>query len=282
MIEYPNIEWGAFFTIKNMPTHSQLVEYFANSYRKGTKSVIYDLIIDELIVYPQTTSGVEVEYSPEYNHLMDDYKRVMFANKHPIGIIHSHHTMNVWHSGVDIATVDDRVSIGQKTISIVVGANLKNVNILKKYYKEDISDKEEDLIMNAITLDDMIIYPPTPNMKNFGISYAINDYIFPHITKNDIINAEDFQKRYHSMREEVKMLSPYLTRLQELKKDKIITEENYHLFKNILFKSSEARELFKYMYKYMKQAQSSFTSISDMKDELTNVVVDIEAILDTY
>jgi proteasome lid subunit RPN8/RPN11 len=261
MIDYPKIEWGAFFTVPNMPTLNQLKEYYKENRVKDTKNkVIYEVEIKELIVYPQTTNGVEVEYSPDYNNLMDDYKRVRKEGNFPLGIIHSHHTMTAYHSNTDRFFLEERLAMRQKTISIVLASKLPNVNVMKKIISGEISDKKLEKLIEQFTTDYEIVYPPTDKMlaKNkIGFSFENEEFYYQNISSNDIATNKEFVNRYEIMINSVKKLSPFLKSLESFKNNFTISEPHFHKLKKNIFNSKEAQNVYTIAEEYISQLEKS-------------------------
>lgn len=271
---YSNIEWGAFFVVNKMPTIEDLEIYFLENYVKGDKEIIeYNIDIEELIVYPQAIGKVEVEYTPDYNHLMKDFIRVKKAGKHLTGIIHSHHTMSAYHSGTDNKFIKERMDEGQKTSSIVVASNHTKVKDLQTYFKDSSFWENYNKAMECFTFHTYTAYPVPTKKHSVGIRFESTVLYVDQPDSEEEFNKilpsiRDFISTYQDMLKEVKELTPYLKFLKTNLKDKKITEPDFYFLKKRVFEVKEAREVFEKLYPFMTKHEEYRAKLNKIVDIL--------------
>lgn len=234
MEAYPNREWGAYFVIEHFPTIQELIDYEEES---------FSLRIDRLILYPQSTTSIEVEFDPAFDQHMKEYTEAMNNGENPNGIIHSHHTMFCGHSGTDMAMLDQKIDQGQKTLSFVFtfANKMKKIDLAQYQFNSDTTEE----IIELLDFNVQLVYPNSDLIKTkseIGIKFDTDMTYFDVVTEDHIIDAEKFLIRYQHMMENITILEPTMKSIAKLFEEKVFTEREYWYYYARIHKE-EVREV---------------------------------------
>jgi len=182
MASYPDIEWGLY------TVHKKLNDI--NVEKKNT------IDIEELILVPQKTDRVSVEYMEvEFPELSQEVFKKRFT--HNVGRIHSHHSMEAYHSATDEDQLIQALTDEQTFISTVLSL------------KHRVKSSTFDDVYRHIRQETLLCVPKSDDTCVYGVGYHAT-IVFTPYGEDEHLNAHDFVNDYENMINIVKEKSPIM------------------------------------------------------------------------
>ena len=265
MNECPNIEWGAYLSYKEeMLNYTQLQDDI---------EVPFEMNIEKLLLYPQTTNSVAVDYIPDYQQFMEEFIEAKRTGYKTSALIHSHHTMGSFHSGTDDGHILDFIQEGNPITSTVASFNKKK-ELFDSFAIEDLINTEKHKeFLNVLNYDTLYAYPYNDEDNKYnkkGFVRSIDGLFFHKCTEEDIINAKAFVSKYKKMIIEVKRLSPTLILLEKCKVAKVISDAEFFNIKTEIFNSKNIDT-----YQRLLSNQLSFKKQDENKDKAIDILTSV-------